>query len=136
MANDPLAINIPGPATPIADLATGYPARSWWYVLQRLVARTGGATGLSTGDAAGDALFSLMDDDETGPLALARVGGVEVALAMTDTFDAPHYLPVPALLMGDAPEPASFPIKALLMSDAPDLVDARSILLTSLALQD
>ena len=116
-SSGPISINMPVPVSTLVDPATGVPTKPWWYLINRLVTRTGGPVGVDSAtvqaavaqaeaDAAAAlavATQALMEDDDTFAVAMPQVHSLQVALALSDT---------------------------------PDHVDTDSIILLSLALQD
>lgn len=45
--SDSVSINLPTPQAPVVDPTSGIATTPWWYVFQRLLARTGGAQGVN-----------------------------------------------------------------------------------------
>lgn len=144
-----IGLNFPTPSATVIDPGTAGFTKAWWYVFNKLVARTGGLAGVSSADveeAAAEAqaaaveaqaaalaaqaaassaqdssILGLMEDDDTAAIALPRINGLAVTMAMSDEPD-----PVNADSILKA---------AMALSDTPDPVDADSIVLLSLALQ-
>lgn len=114
--SDNVQINIPAPNTLVLGSAGAF-SKPWWYVIQSLLKRTGGAPGVNITEVQTQvaqsqnlALYGLMDDDDVaaqasvniaGLTALVESQGVEIALA-----DLPDRVAVNNVLaaMGDTPE--------------------------------
>lgn len=112
-------INRPAPNAPVVDPETGGLTKAWWYVINTLVGRTGGAAGVDVtviqaqADQANNiAIYGLMDDDDVATTAITNVAalttivanqGVQIALSDEPEPVAPSMM---WLAYQDSPEPA------------------------------
>ncbi len=82
----------------MVDPATGVPTKPWWYVINRLVTRTGGTLGVDSAvlqaalaQAEADAMaaqatatLALLEDDDVHAVAMPQIRSLQTMWALSD----------------------------------------------------